>query len=116
MKFLSILCFMLIVPLKGQQFFPNGKLEHIQAGAAISVLSYSGAAYLFRDLPVKERKLNARKLSLVTVFVASLGREIYDYYKYKNLNAWNEYTRIDGYGDFVTTCLAGMTLTMVIPF
>jgi hypothetical protein len=107
---------MLILPLKGQLVFPNGKLEHIQAGAVISILSYSGATYLYRDLPADERKINARKLSLATVFVASLGREIYDYYKYKNVNAWNEYTRIDGFGDFVTTCLAGMTLTMVIPF
>ena len=49
-------------------------------------------------------------------FSAALGKEIYDYYKYKNLNAWNSDTRVDGVGDFVTTCLAGMTVTMVIPF
>ena len=102
--------------LKAQQEMPNEKLKHIVAGSLISLGSYTGATIFFSQLPKKERQILARKISITTVFAAALGKEIYDYYKYKNLNAWNLDTRVDGVGDFVTTCLAGMTVTMVIPF
>lgn len=115
MKFFSFLLLFLAADIKAQQEMPIGKLEHIVAGSLISLGSYTGATIMFHQMPKKERQILARKISLATVFTAALGREIYDYYKYKNLNAWNYDTRIDGVGDFVTTCLAGMTVTLVIP-
>ena len=116
MKFFSILLCFFVGQLRAQQYFPNGKLEHIEAGAIISVLSYSGISLLCKDQPKVERRALARKVSLATVFVAAFGRELYDYYKYQKINAWNDNTRIDGYGDFVTTCLSSMTVSLVIPF
>ncbi len=117
MKFLSLLMFLGVFQLKAQEYYiPNGKMAHIQAGVIISVLSYSGISFIYKDKPAKERKQISRNISIATVFVAALGREIYDYYKYESTNSWNSNTRIDGYGDFVTTCLAGMTVTLAIPF
>ncbi len=116
MKFLCLFAFLGVFQLKGQQYIPNGKMAHIQAGAIISVLSYSGISLIYKDRPAKERKHISRNVSIATVFVAALGREIYDYFKYESRNAWNFDTRIDGYGDFVTTCLAGMSVTLAIPF
>lgn len=116
MKFLCLFAFLGVFQLKGQHYIPGGKMAHIEAGAIISVLSYSGISLIYKDRPAKERKQISRNISLATVFVASFGREIYDYCKYKSTNSWNENTRIDGYGDFVTTCLAGMSVTLAIPF
>lgn len=114
LKFLSLCLCLFSIQLPAQQEIPNGKIEHIVAGSVIAVGSYVGSSIFFSDLPKNERRLMARKISLVTVFTAALGREIYDNYKYQKVNAWNYNTRIDGFGDFVTTCLAGMSVTIAI--
>ena len=116
MKFLSLLLFMFAFQLKAQQEMPLGKFEHLVAGSAISIGSYAATEIYFKDLPKIERRLMAKRISIATVFATALGREIYDYYKYKKVDNWNYNTQIDGVGDFVTTCLAGMTVSLVIPF
>ena len=103
--------------VKAQSFYnPYGRTEHMLAGGVIGVTTFVLAERLFPQSDHVKTHLIARKISLGTIFVAALGREIYDYYKYKNRNAWNDATLSDGIGDFITTCVAGMTVVVVVSF
>lgn len=93
-----------------------GRTQHIIAGAAVSVVSYTAAELLFPKATKSETKLFAKRISLLSVFSAAVGKEIYDYIEHKTNNTWNSATLSDGFGDFITTCLSGMTVTVLIPF
>lgn len=117
LKLLFVLTFFSSSFLGAQSYYnPMGRTQHIIAGAAVSVVSYTAAELLFPKATKSETKLFAKRISLLSVFSAAVGKEIYDYIEHKNKNTWNSATSSDGFGDFITTCLSGMTVTVLIPF
>ena len=93
-----------------------GRTQHIIVGTAVSVISYTAAEILFPKATKMETKMFAKRISLILVFTAALGKEFYDYAEHKHIHTWNAATLSDGFGDFITTCLSGMTVSVLIPF
>ena len=103
--------------LRAQSFSnPMGRTDHVIAGAAVAISTHLAAELLFPKATQKETRLFAKRIGLISVFSAAIGKEIYDYAKHKSDNSWNAATLSDGYGDFITTCLSGMTVSVLIPF
>ncbi len=118
LKFFLILTFAFSTSkLKSQSYYnPMGRTQHIIAGAAVAVTTYTMAELLFPKATKSETKLFAERISLISVFSAALGKEFYDYAEHKHIHTWNAATLSDGFGDFITTCLSGMTVSVLIPF
>jgi len=93
-----------------------GRTQHIIAGAAVAVTSYTLSEWMFPKATEKETKIFAKRISLLSVFSVALGKEIFDYAEHKHNNTWNAAALSDGFGDFIATCLSGMTVAVLIPF
>lgn len=108
----------LLLATKSQAQYVEGqdKLYHAIGGAAISAGTYLGAYACLKDLPQKERKAKALRLSIWTTLGAAVGKEIFDTIRYKRAGTYTPAVASDSVADIAVTFLAGTTVTIIFSF
>lgn len=91
-------------------------MEHVYAGAAIATATYFITEKICNISDLDHKKKFARKWSILAVAGAALGKELFDAYVHTKDHTYNQAYLVDSFGDFATTCVTGMTFTVVISF